>query len=92
MTEIIVVPVVKELYLPVVMARALLEAARSTVDEAGKNLRIQEEALFDSVAPKKVKEYNSGSEEKHIGADGQGRYVGELTGDGRFMVFRIVHD
>jgi len=88
MEEPIVVPVARELYLPIVRARAILEEARKTMEEAEKNLRVQEGALFSTLAPGKVKDYN----EKHQYGTSSSRYVGELTEDGRFMVFRITYD
>jgi hypothetical protein len=94
MTEPIVVPVARELYLPIVRARALLEEARKTVTEAEKNLRTQQDALFDTVAPGRVKEYNGRSRQTTVDRPSlnPGLYVGELTEDGRFMVFRLAHD
>jgi hypothetical protein len=90
--EPIVVPVARELYLPIVRARTLLEEARKTVEEAERNFRVQMDALFDTVAPGIVKEYKerqlrSGISQAVLPSR---HYVGELTGDGRFMVFRIV--
>jgi hypothetical protein len=88
MEEPIVVPVARELYLPIVRARAILEEARKTVTEAEKNLGLQQAALFSTLAPGKVKDYN----EKNRYGTSSSRYVSELTEDGRFMVFRIAYD
>jgi len=90
--EPIVVPVARELYLPIVRAKALLEEARKTVEEAERNFRVQMGALFDTIAPDKVKEHNSRQPTVTQTSVPPSLYVGKLTKDGRFMVFRLEHD